>query len=282
MSMFDKKPKDNPLPEGDYKKEMDDVIPPDQRDKSISPGVPTERKCECGAPYKINTTMIGGTPLNVPEPTCDCRQKRQQQWDQEEQEKKDKAVYIMLLGDSNIPDWCKKKEYNIPDEDEYQEDAQEEVVVQLEYRKFLRIKDNLPWHLKTYAGIFVPGNPGTRKTTYVCELGKQAMRVGKNVKYYQAAELITKKVNIWDLVQPAFLIIDDLGNDAVENRNNLLWTLVNKRIDERKFTAIITNYPMEHNRSIFGDAFMDRLKLFLPVVMIGESSRTHSDEQLSP
>lgn len=296
MSMFNGEKKEpetaNALPEGSIEKKEDGVAsapvettkPVDKPDDGLisaedlpkhplNPGAVQLTKCpDCGAPYKFKKWNIGGSPLLVPVYTCGCREKKRLAWEKQQLEAEQKHRYSLFVGNCKIPARCLENTYDIPDKHLYEADG-DEIITNLEYDKFFRMVKDPKFYLTTYPGIFVPGNPGTRKTSYVCEVGKQVMKLGWSVVYYQSAELITNKINIWELVRPTFLIIDDLGNDTIENRNNLLWTLVNKRIDEKKFTAIITNYSEEHNRAIFGDAFMDRLKLYLPVVMIGESSR---------
>jgi len=245
-------------------------------EKPVNPGAIQITKCPepgCGKPYKFEERKIGGAPILFPIYQCDCREKKRLEWEREEKERTDRERFDSLIGTSRIPQRCKDQEYEIPEEAEYLEDNNGDVITNLQYDIFYRMKKDFEYYMRTYPGIFVPGNPGTRKTTYVCEIAKQAMRLGRSVRYYQCAEIITNKINIWELVRPSFLILDDVGNDPVENRNNIVWTLVNKRIDEKKFTAIVTNFSEEHNKVIFGEAFIDRLKLLLPIVMIGESSR---------
>ena len=188
------------------------------------------------------------------------------------------ADYEGILERSLIPDRCKNTVFGIPEDDVIvpHPDNPKEWKTMLEYSKFHYVMNNPRKFFgpkKEYPGIFVPGNPGTRKTSYVCEVAKHAMRMGHNVLYYQVAEIITNRIQIWPLIGPEVLILDDLGNDNIEKSHNLIWTLVNKRLEKRLFTAVVTNYSLEHNQGIFGEAFMDRMNLLYPIVMIGDSSR---------
>ena len=235
------------------------------------------KKCpECGVPF--TKQIIGKYPnsFDMVLPACGCRDKQiMEEREQEEKAERDKK-YKLLLSKSNLPERCRNETFDIPTKSVYQEHG-EDVIVHLEYEKFHRFLTN-PAMFSIYCGIFMPGNPGTRKTTYACELAKKVMTLGKTVNYFQCAEIVTKKVFIYDNITTDFLILDDLGNNTIEKRDDLLWTLVNKRIDAKKFTIIITNFSDSHNREMHGDAFMDRLKLFMPVVMIGESSRKNGEE----
>jgi DNA replication protein DnaC len=207
----------------------------------------------------------------------------QNRWKAEEERNRQIEIdhrYKFFLEKSNLPPRCLEKDYDIPTVPEIvKEELSEDYVKLMQYDKFHRYIDRLENNIRYGVSIFIPGNPGTRKTTYACEIGKRVLKLGRSVKYFTASMIPDEKINIWDIAyQIDLLIIDDLGMDRIEKKNNLIFNLVNKRIDIRKSTIIITNSTEQQNRDLFGDAFMDRLKLSYTIFMIGKSSREFKEE----
>jgi hypothetical protein len=245
-----------------------------------------EKRCpfpNCGKPYLY-------TPHKLPEneeiplwtPQCTCKADMIKADLAKEEASGAFHLYEKYRATCLIPQWCMDKTWDIPrDPVKVADELTGEWKILLEYDKFHLYLADLKENINHGLSIFCPGNVGTRKTTYICEIGKQVLRLGKSVRYYTASSIIADKVPWWELIYNVdFLIIDDLGMSSIEKKGNHLFDIHNKRLDRNKATAIITNNTEEQNRGIHGDAFMDRLKLFYTIFMIGDSSRTFDEKKL--
>lgn len=218
--------------------------------------------------------------------TCNCVERLKEKEEQEKMVRDLKVRVTKLFENANLPERCVTingvmtldRKYEIPEKSVYKEDLSGEVEVDLEYEKFHKYIANLPFNVASGRSLFIAGQAGTRKTSYACEIAKEAIKQGIEVKYFQVGEIVQKKISIWDIVDVPLLILDDLGMSKSEAYDGKMFTLLNVRIERGWATIIITNFTEERNRDIFGEPFTDRLKLFNRVGMFAESSRKNDDE----
>lgn len=238
---------------------------------------------ECRKPWVMKkwVSKETGREFLYPSPGCDCYENKMAEERKQEEEKKEQEYLMKRFEEGRIPKRCRINYYPIPSKTiEVREPVpggkpgETRIKILLEYEKFKDVVAK-PWfYIRNYPGLFIPGSPGTRKTGYIGEFAKECIRQGRNVVYYQVGEILQKKIDIEYLIGVDILILDDLGNSTWEGGGGgLIWTLLNRRIDEGKFTVVITNFSESHNIKIFNPAFMDRLNPFYPIAMIGPSSR---------
>jgi DNA replication protein DnaC len=233
---------------------------------------------KCGRPREKKMIPIGGVNHELWVLACDCIDKNRQAQDEKKITNEAKKRFDKLVKNSNLPERCILNTYDIPEKPIYEKDESGNYITMLEYDKIRAYIEDIDWNVTQGNNLFMPGNPGTRKTSYAGEIGKAIICSGKAVRYYQAGEIITNKINIWELMKIDALIVDDLGRDKIEKKDGLLFTLFNKRIDNGKLIIAITNFSEEKNRDTLGHDFVDRLKGFKIVTMIGKSSREFKEE----
>lgn len=93
-------------------------------------------------------------------------------------------------------------------------------------------------------GLYLFGGTGTGKTTIASQIGLEAIRDGKTVRFVKAYRLPdVVKDDIDAITEPDLLIIDDLGADFTgEWSNTRLRAAIDERYDSMKPVVITSNY----------------------------------------
>lgn len=104
-------------------------------------------------------------------------------------------------------------------------------------------------HYKTALerGLYLFGGTGTGKTTIASQIGLQAIREGKTVRFIKAYKLPdVVNEDIGEITKPDLLIIDDLGADFTgEWSNTRLRAAIDDRYDSMKPVVITSNYSKD-------------------------------------
>lgn len=238
--------------------------------------------CEiCGYEKGLKSFTVLGKSFSVKFYKCGCLDKKRAEEEIEFRKKKAKQMESYRLQESGLPKLCIENSFSIPSKSilKIDEDTKEPIDIR-DYEKIHRFMSNLSANIKKGISLFIPGNPGTGKTIILGELGKYAITLGFDVRYFTASKIINEKIDLARFRFTDLVIIDDLGMNKVEIRENKLFEFVNDRIDNRKSTFIATNSTEQQNKEFFGEAFVDRIKLFYTCFMVGPSRREFKHESL--
>ena len=81
------------------------------------------------------------------------------------------------------------------------------------------------------------------------------------VKFYNLMDLKIKKFDTFKkMINSKFLIIDEVGTSDSENKNNLLFEIIDERYDNLKHTMLISNLSQDGLKAIISPATYSRIK----------------------
>ena len=221
--------------------------------------------------------LQGHKPLTYWVYNCECQEKKQAKYDSDRKELEIASAVRSRLSISGLPKISIDQNFTIPKVSILETDPDTgEPIQRLDYEKINKYIDSIYVNIRTGQSLFMAGNCGTGKTIIMGEIGKKAISLGFDVRYFTASKIITDKPDLNKLRFVDLLMIDDLGMAAIEKRDNRLFELVNDRIDHKLATVIATNSTEDQNKEFLGEAFVDRLKLFNTCFMIGDSRRKYN------
>jgi hypothetical protein len=138
-----------------------------------------------------------GSPFLTTFYNCDCIEKKRREEEQAYRIKRKKQLYDLRIKDSGLPKLCVEKRFSIPEKSILikDEDTGEPIDIR-EYAQIHAFINNLERNIKTGSSLFLPGNPGTGKTIILGEIGKLAIELEYEVRYFTASKIFNEKVDL--------------------------------------------------------------------------------------
>ena len=125
------------------------------------------------------------------------------------------------------------------------------------------------------ACMIFTGSPGTGKTHLGCAIANAIIDMGSSSALFATVTDALRSIKsayskdagisetdaISTLVEPALLILDEVGTDVgTEHSKMLLFDVLNKRYENLRCTIILTNLDIPALTEYFGERIMDRLR----------------------
>ena len=119
--------------------------------------------------------------------------------------------------------------------------------------------------------LLLTGGVGTGKTHAACALALFLVQRKKSVRYFTLSNIIdfyregwardSETVRLEQLVEPNLLIIDELTHmAATDDKQRILFEIINGRNADLKPTLIITNLTASATELVLGERIFDRLR----------------------
>ncbi len=139
------------------------------------------------------------------------------------------------------------------------------------YRKMKEFCEKFP--NTKFSNIVLMGPTGTGKTCVLSAIGNELITKGYSVKFisafdfnnlmlkYHTAPLDERSLYLDEVIEPDFLIIDDLGTENILKNVTCeyLLNMLSTRISNNKHTAFSTNLSVENICDKYGERFYSRL-----------------------
>lgn len=233
-----------------------------------APAPATERReCKLHGPYDAKVVNILGRVLASSCPTCQAAQAAHEaERAQREQTDAERRRIEANFQRAGIPPRFQAKLFgNYEAADEQQQRAKRVAMAYAEAWADVRQRGTC---------LIFSGSPGTGKTHLACAIANAVISAGASALFTTVSDAlrsikrsydrdadITEAQAIHALVEPALLILDEVGADlGTDHSKTLLFDIINKRYENIRPTIVLTNLDLPALREYLGDRIMDRMR----------------------
>lgn len=138
--------------------------------------------------------------------------------------------------------------------------------------------------LKAFRGdcnVLMMGSVGNGKTHLAAAVSDKLLRMRVScvyMKFYQIMKIAVTNPTLYNkLLTCGFLIVDEYGMSATDNKNSGMFEIIDQRYDNEKYTMIVSNATPKELKSVMSDAALSRLKeKYIGITCNGEDFRQKS------
>lgn len=225
------------------------------------------KACAKHGAYEAKIIEIMGRAITSHCPTCAAEDKaRQEAREQRDAEEAKVRRIELLFKRSGIPLRFQSRSFeNYQTENEGQERA---------LRLAKAYAERWPEMRERGTCLIFSGSAGTGKTHLACAIANAVIAKGSSALFTTVSDALRSIKRAYDkdagvseteaiaeLVEPALLILDEVGMDyGTDHSKTLLFDVLNKRYENIRPTLILTNLDAPALRDYFGDRIVDRLR----------------------